>query len=144
VTTPRSTDAIVAHAKKRFATTEHKIAKAIKDMRRNGLTINPQTVAKHAGVSRKTVYNHRVLFDQIRAESAKPTLNPAPATPQPVTESSIVTALREQLRAQKQRYQMEIAELKAENKTLEQALATAHGELHRLRNTATSNASQRR
>ncbi|ABM16190.1 transposase [Mycobacterium sp. ENV421] len=144
MTTPRSTDAIVAHAKKRYAATENKIAKAIKDMRRKGLTINPQTVAKHARVSRKSVYNHSNLLDQIHAESAKPTLNPAPTTPQPDTESSIVTALREQLRTQKQRYQTEIAELKAENKTLEQALATAHGELHRLRNTATPTASQRR
>lgn len=144
MTTPRSTDAIIAHAKKRYAATEKKITQAIKDMRRKGLTINPQTVAKHAGVSPKTVYNHRDLLDQIRAESAKPTLNPAPATPQPATESSIVTALREQLRTQKQRYQTEITELKAENKTLEQALATAHGELLRLRNTTTPSASQRR
>lgn len=143
MTTPRSTAAMVAHAKKRYASTDRKIAKAIKDMRRKGLTINPHTVAKYAGVSRKTVYNHHGLLDQIHAESTKPTLSPAPTTPEPAAESTIVTALREQLRTQKQRYQSEITELKAENKTLEQALATAHGELHRLRNN-TSNASQRR
>lgn len=144
MTTPRSTDAIVAHAKKRYALTERKIAKAIKEMRRKGLTINPQTVAKYAGVSRKSVYNHHGLFDLIRAESAKPTPTPTPAAPRPATEPSIVTALREELRTQKQHYQTEITELKAENRTLEQALAAAHGELHRLRNTATPNTSRRR
>ncbi len=106
-------------------------------MRRKGLIINAQAVANYAGVARKSIYNHRGLLDQIHAETAKPTLNPAPATPQPATESSIVTALREQLRIQKHRYQTEIAELTTENKTLEQALAAAHGELHRLRNTGT-------
>ena len=37
----------------------------------------------------------------------------------------------EQLRAQKQRYEAEIADLKSENKRLERALGAAHGELHR-------------
>jgi hypothetical protein len=41
-------------------------------------------------------------------------------------------AQSDQLRNPKQRYQTEIAELKAENNTLEQALAAAHGELNRL------------
>lgn len=144
MTTPRSTDAIVAHAKKRYADTERTIATAIKDMRRKGLTINAHAVANYAGVARKSIYNHRNLLDQIHAETAKPTLNPAPATPQPASESSIITALREQLRIQKQHYQTEIAELKAKNKILEQALAAAHGELHRLRNTGTPHTNQRR
>jgi hypothetical protein len=135
---------MVAYAKKRYADTDRKIAKAIKDMRRKGLTINPKTVAKHAGVSRKTVYNHRDLFDQIRAETAKPALKPAPPLPGTATESTIITALRDQLRIQKLHHQSEIAELRAENKTLEQALATAHGELHRLRNTSPTNVRQRR
>lgn len=144
MTPPRSTAAMVAHAKKRYADTDRKIAKAIKDMRRKGLTVNPKTVAKHAGVSRKTIYNHHDLFDQIRAEAAKPALNTAPPPSESATESTIVTALRDQLRTQKLRHQSEIAELRAENKTLEQALAIAHGELHRLRNTSPTNASQRR
>ena len=135
---------MVAHAKKRYAEADRKIAKAIKDMRRKGLTINPNTVAKHAGVSRKTVYNHHNLFDQIRAETTKPALNTAPPPPEPATESTIITALRDQLRIQKKRHQSEIAELKAENKTLEQALAAAHGELFRLRETPPTNANQRR
>lgn len=46
--------------------------------------------------------------------------------------------LREQLRAQKQRYETEIADLKPDNKRLERALAAAHGELRRRGHTGTS------
>lgn len=93
----------------------------------------------------QSVYNHRGLLEEIRAETTKTAPSPTLAAPQPASaESSIVTALRDQLRNQKRRYQTEIAELKAENKTLEQALATAHGELHRLRNTSTPRTNQRR
>jgi hypothetical protein len=70
--------------------------------------------------------------------------DPHPTAPGPANESSIVAALREQLRAQKQRYETEIADLKAENKRLEQALAAAHGELHRRGLAGTSDTSQRR
>jgi hypothetical protein len=54
------------------------------------------------------------------------------------------STLREQLRAQKQRYETEIADLKGENRRLEQALAAAHGELHRRGHTGTADTSQRR
>jgi hypothetical protein len=43
-----------------------------------------------------------------------------------------MTALRRQLRTQEQHYRGQIAELKAELRELKQALAVAHGELHRL------------
>jgi hypothetical protein len=52
---------------------------------------------------------------------------PSTPEPEPTNGSSIVAALRQQLRAQKQRYQTEIADLKAENERLQQALATARG-----------------
>lgn len=70
------------------------------------------------------------LLEQIRAESINPAPTPAAATPNQTSDPSIVAALREQLRGQKQQYQTEIAKLKAEVKNLEQALAAAHGELH--------------
>ncbi|MCH9709026.1 MAG: transposase, partial [Actinomycetia bacterium] len=77
------------------------------------------------------IYNHADLLEQIRAESINPAPTPAAATPNQTNDSSIVAALREQLRSQKHDYQTEIAQLKAEVKNLEQALAAAHGELHR-------------
>jgi hypothetical protein len=49
-----------------------------------------------------------------------------------------------QLRAQRQRYETEIADLKTKNKRLERALAAAHGELHRHGQTGTPDTSQRR
>jgi hypothetical protein len=98
-------------------------------MRSQGLAINPNALAKYAGIACKSVY-HRDRLEQIRAESAKPAPSPSTAASESTNESSIVAALRDQLRAQKHRYQTEIAELKTEVKTLEQALAAAHGELH--------------
>jgi hypothetical protein len=88
--------------------------------------------SRHDLVARpEHLYNHPDLLQQIRAESTHPAPKPAPATPEPATRSGIVSALREQLRTQQQRYEADIADLKAENKRLERALAAAHGELHR-------------
>jgi hypothetical protein len=53
----------------------------------------------------------------------------APPEPYPSTESGVAAVLREQLRTQEQRYETEIADLKAENERLKRALAAAHGEL---------------
>jgi hypothetical protein len=144
VSAPRSVDGLRRSSQQRSTVTRRKITKALREMHKKGLAINPHALAKYAGIARKSVYNHRDLLEQIRTESAKPTASPAVLSPEPATQSSIVTALREQLRAQKQHYENKIAELKAENKTLEQALAAAHGELHRLGKTGTSDANQRR
>jgi hypothetical protein len=112
-------------------------------MRSQGLAINPNALAKYAGIACKSVY-HRDRLEQIRAESAKPAPSPSTAASESTNESSIVAALRDQLRAQKHCYQTETAELKTEVKTLEQALAAAHGELHRLREPGASDTNQRR
>ena len=70
---------------------------------------------------------------------------PRLAPPSPETgESSIVNALRDQLRAQKRPYESEIADLKAEVKKLQREPAAAHGKIHRLGNTSNSPAGQRR
>jgi hypothetical protein len=68
----------------------------------------------------------------------------APPSPEPAGESSIVNALRDQLRAQKRPYESEIADLKAEVKKLQRELGAAHGKIHRLGNTSNSPAGQRR
>ncbi len=144
MTTPRSVDGLVAHAHQRAATTRRKINKALRDMRTQGLAINVNAVARRAGIARKTIYNHPDLLELIRSQAT----NPSPAStaaPSPsADQSSIVTALRQQLHTQKQHYQGQIAELKTELKQLEQALAAAHGELHRLTKTTTPGTSQRR
>jgi hypothetical protein len=143
VSTPRSVDGLRRSTQQRSTVTRRKITKALRDMRKKGLAINAHAVANYAGVARKSVYNHRDLLDQIRAESAKPPLSTAGAASSVTDESSIVAALREQLRTQRQRYETTVAKLKGEVNTLEQALAAAHGELHRLRKTGTSDTSQR-
>ncbi|HYB34697.1 MAG TPA: transposase [Mycobacterium sp.] len=123
----RSVDGLRAHPKQRTTITRRKITKALREIRKKRLAINHHAVANYAGVARTSVYNRTDLLDQIRAQSTKPSITSA--VPAAASESTIVTALREQLHAQKQRYQTEIAELKAEVKTLEQALAAAHREL---------------
>lgn len=145
MSTPRSLDGLLAHAHQRRTTTRGKINKALRDMRKQGLAINANAVARRAGVTRKTIYNHPDLLELIRAQSTNPAPTAAPAAaPATATgESGVVTALRQQLRAQEQHYQGQIAELKAEQKKLEQALAVAHGELHRLTKTTESSKSQR-
>lgn len=120
----------------RSTATRRKITKALREMRRKGLTINPHALANYAGIARKSIYNHPDLLKQIRAESTNAP-RPAPTAPEPSTKSGVVAALREQLRAQKQRYETELAELRAENKRLERALAAAHGELHHHGHTGT-------
>jgi hypothetical protein len=70
--------------------------------------------------------------------------NHAPTAPEPAIQSTVVTALREQLRAQKKHYETEIADLKAENTRTERALAAAHSDLHRLSHNDTPDTGQRR
>lgn len=143
----RSLDGLRRSTQQRSTATRRKITKALREMRKKGLAINPHALANYAGIARKSIYNHPDLLTQIRAESTTPAARPAPTAPQPAepaNQSSIAAALREQLRAQKQRYETEIADLKAEIKRLERALAAAHGELHRHGQSATSHTSQRR
>jgi hypothetical protein len=56
----------------RSSATRRKITKALKEMRKKGLAINPHALANYAGVARKSIYNHRDLLDQIRAETPQP------------------------------------------------------------------------
>ena len=129
----RSTDGLRNSAKVRETEARKKICDALRDMKRKGMVINTNAVARHAKVARKTIYNHQDLFDKIQAAKsvARPQLSVA--TPNPDGQSSILAALREQLRAQKHHYETELATRKAEIKQLHADLAVAHGEIHRLR-----------
>ena len=132
--TPRSTDGLLASTKRRKAETRAKIRKALRDMKKKGVPININAVANYAHVARKTIYNHPDLEQEIRA--AATTAAPRSAEPPADTatgHSSITTALRDQLRSQKHHYDADITALKSQIKQLQQELATAHGELHRLR-----------
>lgn len=72
-----------------------------------------------------------------KVQAAKTTTRPQLNTPtlNADGQSSIVAALREQLRTQKHQYETELATRKAEIKQLSADLAAAHGEIHRLRST---------
>lgn len=136
---PRSTEGLRNSAKVRETEARKKIINALRDMKRKNLVINTNAVARYANVARKTIYNHPDLFDKIQA--AKTTTRPQPSTPtlNADGQSSIVAALREQLRTQKHQYETELATRKAEIKQLSADLATAHGEIHRLRSTGAGN-----
>lgn|GEM_PF-2179177 len=131
----RSTAGLRASAEKRRAEARSKIRKALREMKKKGLTINPNTVAKYAQVARKTIYNHPDLLQEIKAAQSaiRPTLT-TPATSGNSSDTSITAALRGQLRIQKTRYETDTAALRSKVKQLQEELAAAHGELHRLRN----------
>jgi hypothetical protein len=130
---PRSLDGLKKHSTKRRNEARAKIRRALREMQRKGLKINPNALAHYADVSRKTVYNHTDLLDAVRAAGDAPTPHLSPAAPEEAAPSSSITAaLREQLRTQKRGYETTIATLKAEIKQLKRDLAAAHGEIHRL------------
>ncbi len=136
MTAARSTEGLRKASATRRNQARTKIKKALRDMQRAGLTINPNSVARHAKVARKTIYAHTDLFDQIRAAATKQRPRIAePSTPASDTGSPVDAALRHQLRTQKRQYDIDTAALKAEIKSLHQQLAAAHGEIMRLRST---------
>lgn len=129
---PRSTAGLVAAAAKSRADARAKIRKAVREMKKKGLPINPNSVARYAGVARRTVYNHTDLYEEIKSLGSATRPQLAAAEPTVSDASSIRIALRNQLRAQKRDYDGEIAALKAQIAGLKQELAAAHGEIHRL------------
>ena len=138
MTAARSTDGLKNASRHRRTEARGKIKKALREMLRTGVPINPNAVARHAGVARKTIYNHPDLFAEIRAASTAPRPHNTESTPAANNPSSpLDAALRHQLRTQKRQYDTDVAALKAEIKDLHQQLAAAHGEIHRLRGTTT-------
>jgi len=136
MTARRSTEGLALATEKRRTEARRKIKKALREMTRTGMEINPHALARYAKVSRKTIYNHTDLLDEIRAAQTTPRPQIADTAPARVG-SSIDAGLRQQLRIQKRQYDTDIAALKAEIKDLNQQLAVAHGEIHRLRSTQT-------
>lgn len=120
------TDGLRRHAQQRSDDARRRIDKAIRDLRKRGEPINVNAVARTARVTRKTIYAHSDLLERIRAHT--PLHLAAPTPPAPDSQNSIVAALRRQLTTQ----QTQLANLKAELKAREDALAAAHGEIARL------------
>ncbi|AIC72985.1 Putative transposase/integrase [Mycobacteroides abscessus] len=133
MSTPRSTEGLRRHTTQLRASTARKIKQAIREMKKKGLPINPNSVSRYSGVSRKTIYNHTDLLTQIRAAANKPVIRPADqGEGPPTTESGIIAALRNQITALKTGHRADIAELKATIKGLNEDLAAAHGEIYTL------------
>ncbi|MGC7327389.1 transposase, partial [Mycobacteroides abscessus subsp. abscessus] len=76
MSTPRSTEGLRRHTTQLRASTARKIKQAIREMKKKGLPINPNSVSRYSGVSRKTIYNHTDLLTQIRAAANKPVIRP--------------------------------------------------------------------
>lgn len=129
---PSATEALARHAKARSVDARRRIDKAIRELRRQQSPINVNAVARTAGVTRQTIYRHKDLLARIRACAA---LSPVTATATADTgqrETSIVAALRQQLSTLRSQHRTQIAELTATIRERDNALAAAHGEIHRL------------
>jgi hypothetical protein len=132
VTAPQAAvDGLRRHARRRSQQTQRKIAKAIGDLNKKGAPINVNAVARHADVTRNTIYNHPDLLERIRAHNTSPKHGPL-ASAASTEPNTLVAALRRELLTQQRRYQTQIDELRTALKQRDQALAAAHGEIQRL------------
>lgn len=132
MSTSRSVEGLARHAREVRAATRRKIVKAVREMRKKGLAINPNAVSRYSGVARKTIYNHTDILKQIKEASTKPVLRPAETATSTDDESTILAALRRQLLTQDSEHRARVAELSAVIKERDEALAAAHGEILRL------------
>lgn len=117
----QATAALAENARARSEDARQRISRALNALRRSGKPISIKTVAERAGVSRKTIYQHADLREQIRAHA-----NTRPPTPEPAaTDNSIISALRAQLTAT----EFEVKKLKDEVKEEDSLIATLYGQL---------------
>lgn len=124
-------DGLRRHARQRSQGVRDAIEQALHDLRRRHQPINVNAVARRAGVSRKTIYNHTDLLERIRNHRQQPRAVPAEPAPASAGHNAIISALRNELAAQKARYEGEITRLKAQLHQREDELAAVHGELDR-------------
>lgn len=124
--TQASLDALAAHTRKRRDAVRARIEKALRELRKHNATITVSSVARRAGVTRKSIYRREDLLALIYAH--RPVVAVADDPPPPGTETSIVAALRARLTAK----DTQIAELRAALRKRDQTIAALHGELDRL------------
>ncbi|MFV8055052.1 DUF6262 family protein [Mycolicibacterium peregrinum] len=124
---PPTAKAHAALAKYRHAISVEKrrdIEKAIRHLRKTNAEINVSTVARRAGVQRKTVYKYPELIaviDQYRHQTNADPTDPAPTS----RESSIVAALRARLAAKDE----EIKQLRATVAQQKDTIELLYGQL---------------
>ena len=123
--TQASLDALAAHTRKRVDTIRARIEKALRDLRKQNADITISSVARRAGVTRKSIYRRDDLVALIRAH--RPVVAVPDGPPPPGTETSIVAALRARLTAK----DSQIAELRAALRERDRTIATLHGELEK-------------
>lgn len=124
-------DGLRRHAQQRSDGVRDAIEQALRDLRQTHQPINVNAVARHAGISRKTIYNHADLLERIRNHRQRPRVVAAEPSSTPAAHNPIISALRNELAAQKARYEGEIARLRAQLRQRDDELAAVHGELHR-------------
>lgn len=105
--TQASLNALAAHTRKRSDTVRARIEKALRELRKQNADITVSSVARRAGVTRKSIYQRHDLVALIRAHRPVATV-PDDKPPPPDTETSIVAALRARLTAK----DTQIAQLK--------------------------------
>ena len=125
-TTQTSLDALAAHTRKRSDAVRTRIDKAIKALRRERAAITISSVARRAGVTRKSIYARAELVALIHAHRPLAAITDD-IPPTTGTDNSIVTALRARLTAK----DAQIAELKAALRDRDHTIAALHGELDR-------------
>jgi len=132
VTRPEAAlEGLRSHARQRSEGVRDAIEQALRDLRRRRQPVNVNAVARRAGVSRKTIYNHTDLLERIRDHRQQPRVVVAEPAPALAGHNPIISALRNELTAQKDRYEGEISRLKAQLRARDDELAAVHGELHR-------------
>lgn len=121
---PPTAKAHAALAKYRHAISVEKrrdIEKAIRHLRKTNAEINVSTVARRAGVQRKTVYKYPELIAVIDQYRHQTKADPAPTS----RESSIVAALRARLAAKDE----EIKQLRATVAQQKDTIELLYGQL---------------
>jgi hypothetical protein len=117
-----------AHTRKRSDAVRTRIDKAIKALRREHADITISSVARRAGVTRKSIHHRKDLLAQIRAHRPLTAITDDITAPTPDNDTSIIAALRARLTAK----DTQISELKATLREREQTIAVLHGQLDKL------------
>ncbi len=126
-----ATQALRDYGQARSDETRHRIQTAIRSMRKDKTPISINAVARRARVSRSTIYRHQDLLQAINALRATSPRHQPPAQPRSA-DNTLIDALRHQLRQLQVQHRQQITALKASLRERDQALAAAHGEVHRL------------
>lgn len=130
----RAVEGLARHSAARSAQARKSIVAAIRALKKERAAVNVNAVARRAGVTRKTIYAHPDLLEQIAVLRAANGPRLSAGEPS-AAEDTILAALRHQLRTQQAHHDRELDQLKTALKERDQALAAAHGEIRRLKTT---------